>query len=253
MRRVSARRWPLAWPGGGPCWRSPAATPTTCPAPGPATVDVDTPSCASSRQEAGVEDCAPGTAEPVAGGLPDVTLPCLGGGPDVDLAALRGPMVVNLWASWCGPVPRGDAGPAGSSTSSTATGCAVLGIDYQDAADRRRDGAGRATAGVTYPLLADPQRRPERPRRRSRADAGCRSSRFVDADGTVVHQESGGDRVRAASSSTWSSEHLGVRAVTPTSPTGCARSRPARADDHRRRPDPLPAARGRRRRAAARC
>jgi len=35
--------------------------------------------------------------------LPDVTLQPLGGGQPVDLSALRGPLVINLWASWCGP------------------------------------------------------------------------------------------------------------------------------------------------------
>ncbi len=35
--------------------------------------------------------------------LPKATLQPLGDGHPVDLADLRGPMVVNLWASWCGP------------------------------------------------------------------------------------------------------------------------------------------------------
>lgn len=35
--------------------------------------------------------------------LPDVALPCFTGGDTVRLRQLRGPLVVNLWASWCGP------------------------------------------------------------------------------------------------------------------------------------------------------
>jgi cytochrome c biogenesis protein CcmG, thiol:disulfide interchange protein DsbE len=49
---------------------------------------------------------APG-APAAAGGLPDLSLPCLGaaeGAATVPLRRLTGrPMVVNLWASWCGP------------------------------------------------------------------------------------------------------------------------------------------------------
>lgn len=35
--------------------------------------------------------------------LPDLTLDCLGGGEPVTLRDLRGPLVLNLWASWCLP------------------------------------------------------------------------------------------------------------------------------------------------------
>jgi hypothetical protein len=59
-------------------------SPDSVPSPGPARIDVDTPQLRELKQEAGVERCVPGTADPVAGGLPDVTLPCLGGGREVD-------------------------------------------------------------------------------------------------------------------------------------------------------------------------
>lgn len=35
--------------------------------------------------------------------LPELTLECLAGGDPVRLSALRGPLVINLWASWCAP------------------------------------------------------------------------------------------------------------------------------------------------------
>lgn len=123
--------------------------------PNPPQVDVDTPELREDKEAAGIEDCVPGSAGPVEGGLPEVELPCFGGGPAVDLSTLRGPMVVNVWASWCGPcrqempvlqefhAEHGDAVP-------------VLGIDFQD------PNTGLAMEqlvdrGVTYPSLADPE------------------------------------------------------------------------------------------------
>jgi cytochrome c biogenesis protein CcmG/thiol:disulfide interchange protein DsbE len=57
---------------------------------------------------AGLESCAtlPTSAASETGGerLPDLSLPCLTDGPAIDLSKLGGrPVVVNLWATWCGP------------------------------------------------------------------------------------------------------------------------------------------------------
>lgn len=120
--------------------------------PGQSSIDVGTPELVELKAAAGVEDCRPGDA--TAGGMPDLTLPCLGGGPDVDLASLQGPMVINLWQSFCGPCVKempalqdfyeqyGDQVP-------------VLGIDYQDTQPAAALELAKKS-GVTYPLVADP-------------------------------------------------------------------------------------------------
>ena len=170
-------------------------SPDSVPSPGPARIDVDTPELRELKQEAGVERCVPGTADPVAGGLPDVTLPCLGGGRDVDLAALRGPMVVNLWASWCGPC-RHEMPVLQQFHEQYGDRVAVLGIDYKDP---QTVAAMELVARHRRDLPA--ARRPAERAERRGAVPGLKGMPFfalVDADGRVVHQEFGGDRVRAA-------------------------------------------------------
>ncbi len=144
-------------------------------------VDVDTPALRSLKAAAEVEPCRRTTAQAPAGdALPDVSLQCLGGGPSVRLAGLRGPMVVSLFAQWCGPCRK--ELPYYQRLHERAGGkVAVLGIDYLDT---QPEGALRLVqrSGVTFPLLADPEGR-------LRTDLRVRflpTVVFVAADGTVT-------------------------------------------------------------------
>jgi thiol-disulfide isomerase/thioredoxin len=151
-------------------------------------IDVDTPALRAAKAKAGVEDCAPGSAEAAEGGLPSVSLPCFGGGPEVDLASLRGPLVVNIWGYWCGPC-RKEMPVLAKFYAEHGDQVRMLGIDYQDA---QTEGAMKLVeeSGVTYPLVADTwgelaEHQPFSPR------MGLPISVFVDAGGkaTVVPGE----------------------------------------------------------------
>lgn len=159
-------------------------TPPDLPGPGRSNVDVDTPELRKIKAAAGVEQCAPGEGEHVDGGMPDVTLPCLGGGPDVNVASMRGPMIVNLWAVWCGPCRR-ELPIYQEFHEKYGDRVQVLGIDYQDTQPGQALQLVKET-GVTYPLLADPQTKLTLKDPLPNIQ-GLPFLAFVDADGQVTH------------------------------------------------------------------
>jgi len=86
--------------------------------------------------------------------LPDVSLSSLNMDESLDLASMRGPMVVNLWASWCTPCRR-ELPLYQAYAEKYAGKVDVVGIDFQET----RPGAAlklAADSGVRYPLYADP-------------------------------------------------------------------------------------------------
>jgi thiol-disulfide isomerase/thioredoxin len=153
-------------------------------------VDVATPELRRLRDEAGLEPCASvedaegeagAAGAAVEGGLPEITLPCLGGGEDVTLSALRGPLVVNLWASWCGPcreeLPYYQQLHAQGAVD-------VLGVDYQDVLPGKALELAKET-GVTFPSLADPGGELRAPLR----VVGLPRLLMVDEKGKVVYDD----------------------------------------------------------------
>jgi thiol-disulfide isomerase/thioredoxin len=157
---------------------------TRIPQAAPADIDVDTPTLRRLRREAGLEPCRAGTGH---NDLPAVTLPCLGGGPDVRLDQLEGPLVVNVWASWCGPCRR--ELPFYQQVSQEYAGqLQVVGIDITDPQTEKAMELLTDT-GVTYVQVADPgdslRGKPGFPRLMA-----VPRVLFVDADGRVTHGES---------------------------------------------------------------
>ncbi len=174
----------------------------------PPDVEVDTPALREVKARIGMEDCVPGDGAPVDDGLPEVTLPCLGGGPDVQLASLRGPLMINLWQANCGPCAE-EMPALEAFHQRYADRVTVLGIDFNDVnpggalelAERTR---------ATYPSIADPGGDLMAEDAFAVARRGLPAFVFVDEDGTVVGQASGGvdsvDEVKDLVA-----EHLGVR------------------------------------------
>ncbi len=153
---------------------------------GPVTPDVSDQEVLDARRAAGIEECptAEASGPVVEGGLPDLTLDCLGGDSTVRLSSLRGPLIINVWAQWCGPC-RTEA-PYLAEFADAHPEVHMLGIDYADP----RPGAAvafAAEAGWDWPQLSDPGRSIAGPLR----VLGPPHTVFVDAEGRIAHVHAG--------------------------------------------------------------
>jgi cytochrome c biogenesis protein CcmG/thiol:disulfide interchange protein DsbE len=122
---------------------------------------------------------------PVTNGLPDVSLPCLGEGPDIRLADLRGPLIINVWAQWCGPC-REEAPFLADLVKKAGGKVQLLGIDY---ADPRHELAVKFATEhqLAYPHLVDSDKATQQ----ALKIGGPPLTAFVDKTGAVVHVHRG--------------------------------------------------------------
>jgi len=164
---------PQVAPGGG-------AAPPHGPSPA-----AETPRPTPKPSEA-LPDLCPPKGEVAAGSkaLPDLTLHCLGADASRDLSQLAGrPMVINVWASWCGPC-KVELPLLARAHRQWDDRVAFLGIDAQDASAEAWKSL--TAAGVEYAQLEDPEGR-------TRAPFGWHSGLpltvFVDARGRMVGTE----------------------------------------------------------------
>ena len=116
--------------------------------------------------------------------LPDMTLHCLGSDASRDIRRLAGrPMVINFWASWCGPCKL-ELPLLGRADREFGDTVSFLGIDAQDSSAEAWKVL--TAAGVKYPQLEDPKGR-------TRAPFGWQSGLpltvFVDVRGRMVGTE----------------------------------------------------------------
>lgn len=110
---------------------------------------------------------------------PDFSLADLDGNP-VRLADLRGrPVVVNFWASWCGPCVEEFPLLRRALEEHAASGLAVIGVVYRDGSEAAREFMARLEA--PWPAVMDPGEEVA-----SRyAIYGPPETFFIDADGVV--------------------------------------------------------------------
>ena len=132
-----------------------SGTPSVGPTLPQPTVPVVAPSeLATQKRAAGIQDCPSSDQHATAldSGLPDLVLSCLGGGRNVRLAGLRGhPLMINVWAQWCGPCQ--DEAPFISEVAAAKTSpVVILGIDYDDPrADQGSDHPGASPCASFSP------------------------------------------------------------------------------------------------------
>ncbi len=161
---------------------------------------------AAMKKAAGIADCPRSDPDVAAlpSGLPDVVLPCLGGGREVRLAGLRGkPMMINVWAQWCGPC-REEAPYLAEVAAANQSDLIIVGIDH---ADPRPDLAIEFAqlSTWTYPQLADP----EVVLRAELQITGPPQTFFVRPDGTIAYRHTG-PFSSAAEIRGLADQHLGV-------------------------------------------
>ena len=162
---------------------------------------------AQAKKDARIEDCPasdPNVAV-VPSGLPDVVLRCLGGGRDVRLAGLRGrPMMINIWAQWCGPC-REEAPYLTEVANANDSELMIMGIDYQDPLPDWAIEFARVSKW-RFPQLQDQDRVLAGPLQ----IAGPPQTFFVRADGTIAGRHVGPFR-SAKQIREQAKQYLGVR------------------------------------------
>jgi thiol-disulfide isomerase/thioredoxin len=156
-----------------------AIWPRSEPAPAPEETTQSTRDLTGARAEAGLPACTSGSDEGPAD-LRGITAECLADGEPVDVAKAfgGGPVLVNMWATWCEPCKTELPVLAAYAQEPGAIKVVTLGVQSKPA-----DALELLTAlKVRLPSLLDEDGSAERKLRH----AGLPASYLVDADGTVT-------------------------------------------------------------------
>lgn len=111
-----------------------------------------------ARQNAALDSCpVSGLADPITSPMAGISLPCLADGRLIEMAGVTAgmPLVLNVWAYWCGPCRK--ELPVVAEFAATATGkVQVLTVHGQDGAqDPTRALTMLADIGVRLPAVVD--------------------------------------------------------------------------------------------------
>ena len=109
-------------------------------------------------------------------------------GADVSLASLRGrPVLLNVWATWCGPCREEIPYLAELQKTHAASGLRIIGVSIDAARDRDKVAAMAPQLGITYDVWLDPDERIAGIVRYG----GVPASMLVDRNGAVVWKHVG--------------------------------------------------------------
>jgi len=167
-----------------PAGSAPTMAPPSEVAPSPES----TASLGAMKKAASIADCPKSDPDVAAvpSGLPDVILPCLGGGREVRLAGLRGkPMMINVWAQWCGPC-RQEAPYLADVARTNKSQLMILGIDHADPQPALAIEFAQLSSW-SYPQLADP----DVVLRAALQITGPPQTFLVRPDGTIAYRHAG--------------------------------------------------------------
>jgi cytochrome c biogenesis protein CcmG/thiol:disulfide interchange protein DsbE len=160
---------------------SEASQAPTAPPPPPSAEQL-----AALKAAAGIPDCPDSNwyVPSLAGGLPDDELSCLGGGQSVRLAGLRGqPMMINVWAQWCGPCRKEAPYIAEFAGETDQSKLLILGIDFDDPRPELAIEFAQVS-NLKYPHLEDA----DATLRESLQISGPPQTFFVNAEGIITYR-----------------------------------------------------------------
>jgi thiol-disulfide isomerase/thioredoxin len=113
-----------------------------------------------------------------------IQMDCLDGTTGAQLGGLKGPMLVNVWGSWCGPCKE-EIPILRSFYEKAKAKVSLVGIDVEEASIE--DGQKFvASSGITWPNLYDPDGRS-----RAYFGLGVPVTWFIAADGSVAGKKIG--------------------------------------------------------------
>ena len=113
-----------------------------------------------------------------------LVFPCLDGKSALHFSALRGPLIVNVWGSWCAPCKE-EVPIIRSFYAKAKSQFQILGVDVEEA--KPSDGTAFIVEnGMTWPNVIDPDGRS-----RGYFGMGVPVTWFIDSNGVIVHKKIG--------------------------------------------------------------